>query len=221
MNWASLIGPTIAPALIAGAVALFAVWINRRTTLKTHREKLAFDKQLAGEKAEYDRKAADRKRHQDLAEDVLAGFYEVRDAMQAIRSPMSYSSEGKTRKRPPDEPPEVGDRRDTYFAILERFEERRELIARVMSRRHRMVAWFGQEVGAPFDQLHKAIVTVTISARMLVQSVGTPGIDAKRWGKWEAAIWWGAEDPDPVATEIDAAVAAIEQVCRPILSSKA
>jgi hypothetical protein len=44
-----------------------------------------------------DTAAADRKRMQDLAEEVLAGFYEVRNIIPAIRYPTSGGDDGKTR----------------------------------------------------------------------------------------------------------------------------
>jgi hypothetical protein len=81
-----------------------------------------------------------------------------------------------------------------------------------------MVAWFGTDSAKPFERLHRAIVTVTISARMLVDCVGDgPDRDRELEKKWEADIWLGLVQPDPIETEIDMAVAEIEQICHPIL----
>ena len=43
------------------------------------------------------------KRRIELAEDVLALFYETQDAIREIRNPASFSGEGKTRKRDENE----------------------------------------------------------------------------------------------------------------------
>lgn len=173
-------------------------------------------KSLSAWKAE-----ATGRRRMELAEDVLVEFHEVRDLMRAIRSPLSYSSEGKTRKREPGESNDVAGRKDTYFVILERFDARRDVVARLMGRRYRMVAWFTPETDKAFEKLQTAIQRVLSSAQMLVESVGdgTREADPKSWKEWEGALWRGASSPDPIATQIDEAVSEIEAVCRPILEA--
>ena len=46
------------------------------------------------------------KRRMELAEEVLALFYQARDIIQSIRSPGGYVGEGQSRKQAPDERPE-------------------------------------------------------------------------------------------------------------------
>jgi len=233
MEASQLIGPAVVAAIVAGVITVIGMVVSSRTAKRLHLEKLAFDEKLAERKFEFDKEIAerkfsldarlsDRKRQQDLAEEVLAGFCEIRDLMRAVRSPAGYEGEGKTRRREPGETDDIARQKDSYFAVLERFELRRETIARVMSREHRMAAWFGAEVEVPFRELHEALVRVTISARMLVMCAGdgTRRSDPPSWKKWESDIWWGVEDPDPIATKIDAVVARIDQICRPILSSR-
>lgn len=43
------------------------------------------------------------KRQIELAESVLAMFYEVEDAIREIRNPFAYTDEGKSRKRADNE----------------------------------------------------------------------------------------------------------------------
>jgi len=230
MEWYPLIGPAVVAALVSGVISVVGFIVSSRTARGIHQEKLAFDDKLAERKFDFDKqlaerkfaldaRLADRKRHQDLAEEVLVGFYEVHDLMMAVRSPGGYESEGKSRKRDPGENEDVAREKDTYFAILERFDARREPVAKLMSRQYRMVAWFGEEAAVPFKTLHEAIVNVTVSAQMLVRCAGDGGRRANTtsWTKWEEAIWWGLGDPDPVATKIDKAIEDIERVCRPIL----
>ncbi|MCA3564130.1 MAG: hypothetical protein IOC90_10145 [Methylocystis sp.] len=114
MGFTSYVVPTLIPSLIAGVIALFIVYINRATTLRTHKEKFEFDKQLAELKFEFDKQAtldraklerqsADRRRRQELAEELLSGFYEARDAMKSVRSPFGHSGEGSSRTRDENE----------------------------------------------------------------------------------------------------------------------
>ena len=43
------------------------------------------------------------KRRMELAEEVLALFYQARDVIEQIRSPVRYLGEGQTREAAPDE----------------------------------------------------------------------------------------------------------------------
>ncbi|CAA6603763.1 conserved hypothetical protein [Rhodospirillaceae bacterium LM-1] len=219
MDFGLLIGPAVVAAVISGLVATIGFLITSGTSITLHKEKLKADIDLAERKFALDARLADRKKRQDLAEEVLSGFYEVRDVMMSIRSPGGYEGEGKTRKRDPLESENEAQRKDAYFAILERLEARHEVIAKLRSRKYRMAAWFGGDAIKPFQMLHEAIVNVTVSAQMLVRTAGDGSrqINPSSHQKWEAAIWWGAPDPDPVATKIDEAIVGIENICQPIL----
>src|SRR5689334_7777544 len=110
MTGSDLIGPAVVAAVVSAAIAAINIFISNRTTNRIHSEKLKFDEALAEKKfyfdcdlAErrfrYDRDLYDLKRKVEFGEDVLAGFYKIRDVIAAVRSPMAFGDEGATRKR--------------------------------------------------------------------------------------------------------------------------
>src|SRR5689334_4912630 len=61
------------------------------------------------------------KRRMELAEEVLALFYQARDIIEEIRSPFGYGGEGSTRKPSPNERPEDKDALDHAYSLVERY----------------------------------------------------------------------------------------------------
>lgn len=228
--------PTGIAVISAGAsfiAGIFGAGISAWTTRSTHASRLAadqglaerrftFDISLAERKYLLDARSADRKRKQDLAETVLTGFYQTEAIMRSVRSPMSYTHESENRPRIGLETEATAGLRDTYFVILARFDKNRQEISDLMALRYRMIAWFGNDAGAPFQRLNEAINKVITAAQMLGQwSADADGFRANNlalWQRMEADIWWGTEDPDQVAVMIREAVTAMEAICRPILA---
>ena len=64
-----------------------------------------------------------RKRRIELAEDILARFYEAQDAIREIRNPFSYGREGTTRKRSEHETPEESKLLDQAYVVFERYQK--------------------------------------------------------------------------------------------------
>ena len=232
MDPAALIGPAVVAAVVSGIVAAIGFFVNRSTSLKIHQQKLNADRDLAERKTNADiglaeRKfrldmmLADRKKRQDLAEEVLSGFYQMGDIVRAVRSPLSYPSEAKDRIKPEGESEIVGRQRDSFYAIIARFEMHRQDIADIVARRYRMVAWFGASAEQPFQLLQEALNNIITSAQLLVQWSGDrPSVahtNTDLWHKMQRDIWWSGDDTDPVAAKIAAAIKQMEEICRPIL----
>jgi hypothetical protein len=198
--------------------------------------KFEFDKELAERKAkadldlaekklELDARLADRKRRQELAEEVLSGFYQMVDTIRAIRSSLGYAGEGEERQKQPNESPEIARARDAYYAIVERFEQRRKEMADLLSRRYRMSAWFGKEAEEPFNLVQGALGEIIVSARNLITWEGEAGMelpDNRRLReKMRGDIWEGASTPDLIGEKVTRAISLIESICRPILQEQA
>ena len=181
---------------------------------------------LAEKKIALDASLADRKRRQDLAEEVLSSFYQMVDTIRAIRSPGGYGDEGKDRPKPPGESPDVARMRDAYYAIVERFEARRKEMADLLARRYRMTAWFGKEAEEPFEIVYHALSTIIVSARLLIDWAdqnlqrSTPDSLAL-WNKMRGDVWQGAATPDTIGDQVARAITLIELICRPVLQEKA
>jgi hypothetical protein len=173
---------------------------------------------LAERKFQLDAKLADRKRRQDLAEEVLSGFYQVREIVHAIRAPMIMPGEAANRPKAEPESPDVERRRDVYYVPLARLEERRRDIGDLLAKRYRAAAWFGVAADDAFETLHRAITDIAMASQKLVRSSGvTLQSDEELRQEMERKIWWTRADPDPIAAQIDAATRAIEGICRPVL----
>ena len=96
------------------------------------------------------------KRKVELAEEVLADFYQLRDTMRAFRSPFGMTGEGAYRKGADNETPSEKEKLDARFATIERYNHHIEFFAKLNAKRYRMRALFGDAV----DQLHWQLLRV-------------------------------------------------------------
>lgn len=168
------------------------------------------------------------KRKAELAEQVLADFYEARDIFQFVRQPFTFSNEGATRQKDDGETAADTQRLNTYFAISERLLKRNDFFANLLSRRYRFLALFGHgsEQNRPYDELFKIRTEVMGAVSMLMASYkqsrsGEPPPDRKLREKWESAIGWGDPENDPVARRLNDIVEAVEKTCRPAIEDVA
>jgi hypothetical protein len=161
------------------------------------------------------------KRNVDLAEEVLALFYEARDVIRYIRNPFSFSGEGNTRNSGPNESPEEKEINDRAYIVFERYNKRQDLFNKIYSMRYRYMARFGKDSAKPFDDLHKIVSEIFSSARRLARYWKDQG--RRTWQndeqfqqhltemrKHEAIFWEMSPDEDPIKPKLDATIADIE-----------
>ena len=165
------------------------------------------------------------KRRIELAEDVLVLFYEAKDALAAIRSPLGWSDEGSTRKHAENETPEEKHARDMAYVVFERYEERQEVFNKLFALRYRFMALFGKRKVAPFDEIRKVRTKIFGAARRLARlwserSLADETTDSDRlWEKirkYEAIFWEGDPD-DEITALIEKAVEEIEHTCEEVI----
>ena len=201
------------PSIITAGTAIYGVAIAKAGLSKWRRETIG-------------------KRKAELAEEVLADFYQAREVIQSARSPMSFAHEGATRKKHEDETETETSALNSYFAIVERLEAKSEFFAQLHARQYRFLALFGP--GA--DKSHKSLIQIyndiVLAARSLIytcrqaykeQRLGLIDEESERQAtalrrrmeQKEAIIWWGAEEEDPILKRLDDAVKEIEALCRP------
>jgi hypothetical protein len=239
--------PQVVAAIVGGGVAavvsLAVAVINQFSVRSMHKQRIAadhavanrkiaadidladrkfnFDSDLAERKFRYDREFNDHKRRVELAEEVLADFLQIRQVIQGVRHPGSFSPEGEKRHRASDETEPQAKARNTYFTPLARLEEHSELISTLMAKRYRMNALFGGAVERPFERLYDVLVQIQISARSMIRSItvdGSQDAPPDLWRRWETTIWFGVDEDDPLAAQIETAVSEIESLCRPALT---
>src|SRR6266540_1170536 len=109
------------------------------------------------------------KRRMELAEEVLALFYQARDVIRSIRNPVGYSGEGETRKRGPNESREMKEALDRAYVLHERYNKHVDLFSRLHALRYRFMAQVGKEKSRPFDDLDRILGELFLAARRLAR----------------------------------------------------
>lgn len=170
------------------------------------------------------------RRRAEVAESALAHFYEARDIIQEARNPF-YGSEGQTRPRAPGEAESQAGLLDSYYAPAERLFKKNEFFAQFLASRYSFMAVFGRKSAEPFDTTLRSRNSVFIASQMLIRSTRdrdyehAPNEEArqqavKRRQEWESEIWSVGDASDTIQANMNAAVAAMESFCRPVIEGR-
>ncbi|MGN7883616.1 hypothetical protein [Ensifer sp. 22460] len=161
------------------------------------------------------------KRDIELCQAVIERFYEAEQRMDALRSPASYASEGKTRQRDESESDEERDRRDHLFVPLARLESQSEFWSEFFSYSFRMRALFGENAAAAFDTVDAALRSFRAAAITRYQALfrNPNGLNAETHQRFEERIWAGYAERDEIAAKMAEAIKAMEAICIPIVRS--
>jgi hypothetical protein len=165
------------------------------------------------------------KRRTELAEEALLIFANAVDAMTSIRAPKSFEGEHAALRKELGEPEDKKLPGESFRIILWRLDRRNERFAelrriQILCRYH-----FGEAAHEAFEQLHNARHQVWVAAHMGATTRSddwqpTPeNIELRR--KWQAAIWAGAAQPDPIADAVSAAQRNLETILTPHLRADA
>lgn len=107
------------------------------------------------------------KRKIELAEEVLALFYEVGDAIREIRHPASQAGEGSTRPRAENEDESIAKILDQAYVAFERYTKQEALFSSLRSKKYRFRAVFRGQSQEPFDIIEKSLRQIFASTYML------------------------------------------------------
>lgn len=165
------------------------------------------------------------KRRIELAESVLAQFYEAEEAIRDIRNPFSYVGEGKTRQRAENESPEDAALLDRAYIVIERYKKHEKLFADMRAMRYRVMASFGADAAESFNEVWGAISEIFGAAEMLgmhywhSQSQFSTKEDdlqefRKQRHKFEAIFWLMGEKDDEITPRVRHAVEKFETIAR-------
>ena len=163
------------------------------------------------------------KRRIELAESVLAMFYEAEDIIRQIRNAGSFVGEGKTRKRAENELKEDSELLDRAYIVIERYQKREVLFSQIKSIRYRVKAVFGPSSIEPFDELDTIINEIFNAAQMLGSHYwprqGRVEMASEEFKKhledkhrYETVIWYMGEENDTVTPRVKEIIANIENV---------
>ncbi len=171
------------------------------------------------------------KRRAELAEEVLAIFYQVRDAIRYMRNPTGYLGEGESRKSRENETEKEKEAGDRAHVMFVRYDHHSELFAKLRTTRYRFMAQLGNKAGEPFDDMEHILTKLLVAARMLATLWAETRVytscDSRRVQKhhesvkkYEAVFYGTFCDQDEIHSRLEAAVSAMEETCRPIISRK-
>jgi hypothetical protein len=169
------------------------------------------------------------KRQMELAEEVLALFYQAKDIIEIIRNPVGFGGEGESRKSGPRERPEDKEALDGAFVLIERYNQHLDVFARIHALRYRFMAQFGLDAAKPFEDLNRVINELLLAARRMSRFSAGP----ERTFRSEAAlerhhaqvdevdrIYYAGGKDDPIRPRVEQLVAAMERTCRGIIESR-
>ena len=163
------------------------------------------------------------KRKAELAEEVLADFYQARDIMNAARSPGSFGYESATRPKEDWESEDDTRSLNAYFATIERLNNKREFFAQLHARRYRFIAHFGLDAAKPYDALFDIRDEVVSAVQMLIMTYRERDqgcLPSERRG-WQAVIWEGRNEANLISGKLDRIVESMENICRPAIQEAA
>jgi hypothetical protein len=172
------------------------------------------------------------KRQIELAESVLAKFFEIKDAVVFMRNPFSHTGEGSTRQRGEHEGPEQAALLDRGYIVVERYSKKEAVFQEFATMKYRFMASFGKEHEAIFTDTYKLVNSIFVSARMLAhhhwQRQGRVEMEPEEFKKHLAemhrheGIFWdiGSED-DEVRGQLAAIQSRLEAAVAPCFQDPA
>jgi hypothetical protein len=174
------------------------------------------------------RNEAKWKRKYELAEEVLALFYECKEKIQIIRSPFGNTSEGKSRKKRDNETDEEAARLDNAYVVYERYEKEKETFSKLYSLKFRFMTLFGKQSEKPFDEIKKILNTIFFASNNLGQRYWKDQgrrqfTDAefqkhlKEMHNYESIIYGHYDDDDDIAKQVNNCIQEIENYCKTIM----
>jgi len=173
------------------------------------------------------RKETRWKRKYELAEEVLAKFYEAHQNIKNIRSRFGYVGEGKSRKKSCNETEVESEIYDRAYVVHERFEKNKEAIERLKVLKFRFIAVFGKEHEHLFNDLFKILTNIFFAASEL-SSIQlseycelTPKESSNEIKKQRKIIYSSTKvENDDIEKELQSIIQDVENVCRKIIGNK-
>lgn len=235
MAWATeLLRSSVLAAVITAVVAAIGFYVSSATARRINRDKLELDRELAESKARAELALAERKaaldkgvtlakRRAEVAEKVLADFYEIRRAFDVIRSPMIWAEEMQS---------EDGVAEDIIsndgFNVRRRMRQYSDLFSRLDATRFAFGALFGHTATDAYMKLVRVHNRVFEAAGDLLRYRGQEedGNLREHLRKMRRVAFSmthyddeGQEVADTIKSELDEIIAEIEALCRPALEA--
>ena len=237
---ASLIGPAVIAAIIAGIVSVIGLLLNRATIRGMHSERLAFDREqaerrteaeivLAEKKAAFDRALVLWRRRYELAEQILPVVYQARDALRYARTRVIMKGEGESREPEASENEKLREAKNSYFVPIERLAKNAKPFGELGALRYASISHFGPESGAAIDTIlgiHGQITSIAsvlidlAEAEFEMNILGARDFKRQQTDPLRQDLWGTRERPDEIERKLNDAIATLEATYRPALSER-
>ncbi len=166
------------------------------------------------------------KRKIELAEEVLGSFFEVQDAIEAIRNPMYGNTEGTSRKKEEIETTSESKLLNRAYVIIERYSSHKEIFTRFKKLQYRFKASFGSDTEKLFIDTLNVINSIFASANVLAtyywqRQGNTQMTEEERqihltdMHKYESILWAGFNDEDPIRNKLSEIQTELERITKP------
>lgn len=168
------------------------------------------------------RREAKWKRKYELAEEVLANFYEAHQAIQIIRSPFGYVHEGSSRPKQDNENKEESQIYNQAYVSRERFERNKTSFEKLQSLKFRFIALYGKEYEQHFDKFTQTVNKIFFASDQIANvRLGQYGDDknfiAKTNKESQEILYSGINKEDKIESELQIAIMSIETKCKEII----
>lgn len=172
------------------------------------------------------------KRQIELAEQVLAKFFEIRDAVAFIRNPFSRGDEGTTRKKGEHETQDQSQLLDRGFIVVERYTKKEAAFAEFNTLKYRFMSSFGASTEEIFMETNRVLNSIFVSAQMLAnhywQRQGRVQMEGDEFQKHldemhrhEGIFWDIGTETDEIKTKLNAIQAKLELAVEPCFQEPA
>ncbi|UUZ63836.1 hypothetical protein LP417_32250 [Polaromonas sp. P1-6] len=172
------------------------------------------------------------KRKIELAEQVLAKFFEIRDAIAFIRNPFGGLSEGTTRERGKGETQAQSELLDRGYVVVERYSKKETAFAEFNILKYRFMASFGTNTEEIFTDTNRVLNSIFVSARRLAthhwQRQGRVSMEQSEVEKHlaemerhEGVFWDIGNEVDEIRQQINAIQAKLEAAVKPCFQEPA
>lgn len=167
------------------------------------------------------RREAKWKRKYELAEEVLAGFYEAHQTIKLVRSPFGFGNEGASRPRQDNETIEVSQIYDQAYVSRERFERNKKSLEKLQALKFRFIALYGKKYEQHFDTFITTVNTIFWASDQIARvRLGQYGDDKnfiRETLKESREILYSRPKEDKIETELLEAIKSIETKCSEII----
>jgi hypothetical protein len=166
------------------------------------------------------------KRKIELAEETLAVFFEIKDAIAFIRNPWSSGNEGSTRQRATYETESESKLLDRGHIVFERYESKKEIFVRFNTLKYKFMAMFGTNAEQLFKDTNETLNSIFVSANMLAthywQRQGRVLMEADEFQRHldemhrhEGIFWDRYNENDEIRNKLSAIQVELERVTKP------